>query len=107
MFGSSLGGTLTSIAVPDLMVFARITGVSRLGCRVRMPVEFSPGCAIKLQLGDSELFGCVNHTNRCGEGFEAAIEITGAIFGTSEHAKRLKEMLAEGLCRSRSNAARV
>ncbi len=71
--------------------------VSQSGVRAQVPLHLSPGSVVKLQVGDSVLFGEVHHSREDDRGSEVGIEVVRVLIGESELGRLVNAILAESL----------
>jgi hypothetical protein len=95
-YPSNLAVTVTDMAAPEQIASGQIVNVSQSGTCADLSLRFTPGAAVKIQLGDSTLFGHVIYCD--GEQpFRTGIEIVNVLIGESDLARLVKSIQAEAV----------
>lgn len=69
--------------------------ISKSGIGVYLPLKFTPGSAVELNLNDSALFGVVSYSIPERSFFRTGVEVWQVLIGRSELAEQLKATLQE------------
>ncbi len=86
---------LTDLARPEVSASGRGFDISESGIGVYVPLKFTPGSAVELNINDSALFGVVTHSVPERSLFRTGIEVWQVLIGRSELAELLKTTLQE------------
>jgi hypothetical protein len=88
---------VTTLSDPGRYGCGRMTGISKSGMSVLVPLELTAGDIVQLQIGDSTLFGFVMHSTREAESFRAGIELQRVLIGGSDVSQALGGALRQVL----------
>jgi PilZ domain len=88
---------LTDLASPEVSASGQGIDISKSGIGVFLPLKFTPGSAVELNINDSALFGVVTHSIPERSYFRTGIEVWQVLIGRSELAELLKETLREAM----------
>jgi hypothetical protein len=91
----NLEATVTDIAVQNHAAPGRIVDISQAGVCALLSLELATGAIVKVQIGDSALFGQVTYCNREGESLRTGIEVVRVLIGESDLSRVVNAMLAE------------
>jgi hypothetical protein len=86
---------VTDLASPDVSASGQSFDISESGIGVYLPLRFSQGSAVELNINDSTLFGVVTHSSPDRSFFRTGIEVWQVLIGRSELAELLKATLQE------------
>jgi hypothetical protein len=84
---------LTDIARPEVSASGEGIDISESGIAVYLPLKFSPGSAVELNIDDSTLFGVVTHSMPERSFFRTGGEVWQVLIGRSVLAEHLKARL--------------
>ena len=82
---------LTDLASPEVSASGQGIDISESGIGVYLPLKFTAGSAVELNINDSALFGVVTHSIPERSFFRTGIEVWQVLIGRSELAELLKE----------------
>jgi len=88
---------VTSVDNPETSASARAFDVSQFGISVSLPYQLRMGCAVRLNINDSVLFGFIAHSEPEGSSFRAGISILQVLIGETALSKILKATLEEAV----------
>lgn len=88
---------LTEVAKPEVSASGRGIDISDYGIGVRLPLKFTPGSVVELNIDDSKLFGVVTFSMPEGSSFRTGVEVWQVLIGRSELAEQLKATLQEAM----------
>ena len=86
---------VTDLASPEVSASGQSFDISESGIGVYVPLRFTPGSAVELNINDSTLFGVVTHSSPERSFFRTGIEVWQVLIGRSELAELLKATLQE------------
>ena len=88
---------LTDLASPEVSASGQGIDISESGIGVYLPLKFTAGSAVELNINDSALFGVVTYSTPEGSSFRTGVEVWQVLIGRSELAELLKETLQEAM----------
>ena len=88
---------LTELASPEVSASGQGIDISESGIGVYLPLKFTAGSAVELNINDSALFGVVTHSVPERSFFRTGVEVWQVLIGRSELAELLKETLQEAM----------
>jgi hypothetical protein len=88
---------LTDLATPEVTASGEGIDISESGIGVYLPLKFTPGCVVELNINDSALFGVVTYSMPERSFFRTGIEVWQVLIGRSELGEHLKTMLQEAM----------
>lgn len=91
---TNLDVTVTDIGNPDRVAAGRVIDVSQAGVSADLNLHFDDGAAVKIQMGDCVLFGCVTYSAG-SDPFRTGIEVVRVLIGHSDLARLVNAILAE------------
>src|SRR6266436_2737994 len=86
---------VTDLASPDVSASGQSIDISESGIGIYLPLRFTPGSVVELNINDSELFGVVSFSRPERSFFRTGIEVWQVLIGRSELAELLKVTLQE------------
>ena len=86
---------LTDLARPEVSASGQGIDISKSGIGVYLPLKFTPGSAVELNINDSALFGVVTYSIPERSFFRTGVEVWQVLIGRSELAEQLKATLEE------------
>ena len=86
---------VTELAVPELSASGQAIDISESGIGVYLPLPFTPGSAVRLNINDSVLFGFIAYSTPERSFFRTGIEVVQVLVGNSDIAQLLKTALEE------------
>jgi PilZ domain len=86
---------LTDLARPELSAPGEGIDISESGICVYLPLKFTPGSVVELNINDSALFGLVTYSTPERSFFRTGVEVWQVLLGHSELAEQLKATLQE------------
>jgi hypothetical protein len=86
---------LTDLARPELSASGEGIDISKSGIGVYLPLKFTPGGVVELNINDSTLFGVVTYSTPERSFFRTGVEVFQVLIGRSELAERIKATLQE------------
>jgi hypothetical protein len=89
-YQTNLPVTVTDIAVPHRVASGQIVNMSHSGACATLSLRLDPGAIVKLQVGDSVLFG---HVEYCDQG-RTYIEVVRVLIGESDLCGSVNAVLA-------------
>ena len=78
---------LTDLASPEVSASGEGIDISESGIGVYLPLKFTPGSAVELNINDSTLFGVVTYSSPERSFFRTGIEVWQVLIGRSEMAE--------------------
>ena len=84
---------VTATGDPALSASGQVVDISQAGIGVYLPLHFTPGSIVRLNIDDSVLFGFVAHSTPERSYFRTGIEVVQVLIGGSDLS--LKTTLAE------------
>jgi hypothetical protein len=88
---------LTDLASPEISAYGQGIDISESGIGVYLPLKFTPGSAVELNVNDSALFGVVTYSIPERSFFRTGIEVWQVLLGRSDLAELLKEAMHEAM----------
>ena len=88
---------LTDLARPELSASGEGVDISESGIGINMPVKFTPGSVVELNVNDSALFGIVTYSTPERSFFRTGVEVWQVLIGRSALAEHLKATLQEAM----------
>jgi PilZ domain len=95
-YETHLSVTVTDMLAQERVAVGEIIDISTSGVCAKLSLEFAPGAIVKVDVGDSSLFG---HVMYC-EGdrtFRTGIEVLHVLIGESNLARLVNAILAQNL----------
>ena len=86
---------LTDLARPEMSASGEVVNISESGIGVYMPLKFTPGSVVELNINDSALFGVVTYSRPERSFFRTGVEVWQVLIGRSELGELLKATLQE------------
>ena len=86
---------LTDLASPEVSASGQSIDISESGIAVYLPLKFSPGSAVELNINDSTLFGVVTYCRPERSFFRTGVEVWQVLIGRSDLSEILKATLEE------------
>lgn len=88
---------LTDLARLELSATGEGVDISESGIGILLPVKFSPGSVVELNVNDSALFGVVTYSTPERSFFRTGVEVWQVLIGRSALAEHLKATLQEAM----------
>ena len=88
---------LTDLASPEVSASGEGIDISESGIGVYLPLKFTPGSAVELNINDSTLFGVVTYSSPERSYFRTGIEVWQVLIGRSEMAELIKSTLQKAM----------
>jgi hypothetical protein len=95
-YRTNLAATVTDIEVPERVASGQVVNVSQSGVCANLSMRVAPGATVKVQIGDSVLFGHVTYCDN-DPAFRTGIEIVRVLIGESDLARLVKVILIEAM----------
>jgi hypothetical protein len=86
---------VTAVNDPHFSASGQAVDVSQSGLGVYLPLQFTPGSAVRLTMDDSVLFGFVAHSTPERSYFRTGIEVVQVLIGESDLSHLLKATLQD------------
>jgi hypothetical protein len=86
---------VTDLGCPGRSASGHVRDISKSGICAMLPLDLSPGSAIRLNIEDSVLFGHVAYSQREGALFRTGIEVAQVLVGGTALSKLLHRALRE------------
>ncbi len=86
---------LTDLASPEVSASGEGIDISESGIGVYLPLKFTPGSVVELNINDSALFGIVSYSTPERSFFRTGVEVWQVLIGHSDLAEHLKLTLQE------------
>ena len=86
---------LTDLASPEVSASGQGIDISESGIGVYLPLKFTSGSVVELNINDSALFGVVTYSVPERSFFRTGIEVWRVLIGHSDLAEHLKATLQE------------
>ncbi len=86
---------VTEVAHPELSASGQAIDLSKSGLSVYLPLQFTCGSAVRLNIKDSVLVGFVAYAEPDRSYFRTGIEVVQGVIGGSDLSQLLKEILEE------------
>jgi PilZ domain-containing protein len=81
----------------DFSASGQVVDLSQSGIGVYLPLQFTPGSAVRLNIDDSVLYGFVAYSRPERSYFRTGIEVVQVLIGGSDPAQLLKATLEEAM----------
>jgi hypothetical protein len=88
---------LTDLASPEVSASGQGIDISESGIGVYLPLKFTPGSAVELNINDSVLFGVVTYSAPERSFFRTGVEVWQVLIGRSEMAELFRATLQEAM----------
>jgi hypothetical protein len=88
---------LTIIQTGELFGPFPVSDMSVSGIGIVLPVQIAPGDTVKLEIGDSTLFGHIVYCNPEGSQFRIGIEVQQVLLGGTELSMLLRRVMGEAM----------
>jgi PilZ domain-containing protein len=88
---------VTEVDHPDSSASGQVVDISQSGIGVYLPLQFTPGSAVRLSINDSVLYGFVAHSTPERSFFRTGIEVAQVLIGGSDLSQLLKATLEEAM----------
>jgi hypothetical protein len=88
---------VSEVDTPDFSASGQIVDISESGIGVYLPLQFTPGRAVRLNINDSVLYGFVAHSTPERSYFRTGIEVVQVLIGGSDPSQLLKATLEEAM----------
>ena len=86
---------VTELAFPELSASGEAIDISEAGIGVYLPLPFTQGSPVRLNINDSVLFGFIAYSTPERSFFRTGIEVVQVLVGSSDLSQLLKATLAE------------
>ena len=86
---------MTAVDNPEISASGQAVDISQSGISVYLPLPFTPGSAVRLNIDDSVLFGFVARSTPERSYFWTGIEVVRVLIGGSDLSKFLSATLEE------------
>jgi hypothetical protein len=86
---------VTEVEAPDFSASGRVVDIAESGIGVYLPLQFTPGSAVRLNINDSVLYGFVAYSRLERSYFRTGIEVVQVLIGGSDLSLLLKTTLEE------------
>ena len=86
---------MTEVNDPDFTASGQVIDISQSGMGIYLPLQFMPGCVVRLTMNDTVLYGFVAHSTPERSYFRTGIEIVQVLIGGSDSSQLLKSALEE------------
>ena len=86
---------VSEVDTPEFSASGQIVDISESGIGVYLPLQFTPGRAVRLNINDSVLYGFVAYSRPERSYFRTGIEVVQALIGGSDPSQLLKATLEE------------
>jgi len=86
---------VTEVDHPEFSASGQVDDISEAGIGVYLPLQFTPGSAVRLNINDSVLYGFVAHSTPERSYFRTGIEVVQVLIGGSDLSQLLKATLEE------------
>jgi len=81
----------------DFSASGQVVDLSQSGIGVYLPLQFTPGSAVRLNINDSVLYGFVAYSTPERSYFRTGIEVVQVLIGGSDLSQLLKTTLEESM----------
>jgi hypothetical protein len=88
---------VSEVDTPEFSASGQIVDLSQSGIGVYLPLQFTPGSAVRLNIKDSVLYGFVSYSTPERSFFRTGIEVVQALIGGSDPSQLLKATLEEAM----------
>jgi hypothetical protein len=88
---------VSEIDYPDFSASGQVVDLSQSGIGVYLPLQFTPGSAVRLNINDSVLYGFVAYSTPERSYFRTGIEVVQVLIGGSDLSQLLKTTLEESM----------
>ena len=88
---------VTDLATPECSASGDAIDLSESGIGVYLPLQFTPGTSVKLNINDTVLYGFVAYSCPERSFFRTGIEVVEVLIGNSGQSQLLKAALAEAM----------
>jgi PilZ domain-containing protein len=88
---------VTEVEAPDFSASGQVVDLSQSGIGVYLPLQFTSGSAVRLNIDDSVLYGFVTYSRPERSYFRTGIELVQVFIGGSDPSQLLKATLEEAM----------
>ncbi len=88
---------VTDLATPECSASGDVIDLSESGIGVYLPLQFTPGTSVRLNIKDTVLYGFVAYSRPERSFFRTGIEVVQVLIGTSGLSQLLKAALEEAM----------
>ena len=94
---TSLEIRVTEVDHPDFSASGQVVDFSQSGIGIYLPLQFTSGSAVRLNIEDSVLYGFVAYSRPERSYFRTGIEVVQVLIGGSDLSQLLKATLEEAM----------